>query len=110
MRGARSPTCSYQASPDLNAATNYQDLWWLPSESGWGANFAHQGNTIYATWYTYDAKGRNNAPLWLSALMRGRVRANVFTGNDYPHLGGVASTTTRRATWCNRSDGGDGDG
>ena len=78
------PVCSYQSAPDLTAATNYQDLWWLPSESGWGANFAHQGNTIYATWYTYDAKAAgNNAPLWLAALLTRQGTTNVFSGNMY---------------------------
>jgi hypothetical protein len=78
------PSCSYQSAPDLNAATNYQDLWWLAAESGWGANFAHQGNTIYATWYTYDAKAAgNNAPLWLAALLTRQGTSNVFSGNLY---------------------------
>jgi hypothetical protein len=79
--GSAQPTCSYQAAPDLKAATNYQDLWWLESESGWGVNFAHQGDRIYATWYTYDAKGAgNNAPLWLSALLTRDTTTNVFRG------------------------------
>ena len=63
------PTCTYSATtPNFAAATNYQDLWWVANgaESGWGVNFAHQGNSIFATWYTYDA---SNAPLWLSALV-----------------------------------------
>ncbi len=83
--GSAQPSCSYQAAPDLNAATNYQDLWWLASESGWGANFAHQGNTIYATWYTYDAKvaGNTNAPLWLSAFLTRQGTTSVFSGNMY---------------------------
>jgi hypothetical protein len=62
------PACLYTAiTPDFASATNYQGLWWAASgtEVGWGINFAHQGNAIYATWYTYDA---NNAPLWLSVL------------------------------------------
>ncbi|MBS0327719.1 MAG: S8 family peptidase [Proteobacteria bacterium] len=45
---------------------NYQGLWWASpaeSESGWGLNVAHQGNTIFATWFTYDATGK---ALWLS--------------------------------------------
>jgi hypothetical protein len=86
--GSPQPVCSYQATPDLNAATNYQDLWWLPSESGWGANFAHQGNLIYATWYTYDAKvAGNNAPLWLSALVTRQGASNVFVGPMYRTAG-----------------------
>jgi len=62
------PGCLYTAStPDFAAATNYQGLWWAAdgTEAGWGINFAHQGNAIFATWYTYDD---NNAPLWLSVL------------------------------------------
>ena len=62
------PACIYSAvTPDFASATNYQDLWWVANgaESGWGINFAHQGNTIFATWYTYDG---SNVPVWLTAL------------------------------------------
>jgi serine protease len=62
------PVCTYSAvTPDFSGATNYQDLWWVANgaESGWGINFAHQGNAIFATWYTYDAA---NAPVWLTVL------------------------------------------
>jgi len=63
------PTCMFDPTANLTLATNYQDLWWEAdgSQSGWGVNFAHQGNTLFATWYTYDAGG---APLWLSALLK----------------------------------------
>jgi hypothetical protein len=59
------PVCTFGAQPDLALATNYQDLWWNTpalSESGWGVNFAHQGDTIFATWFTYD---HDHAPMWL---------------------------------------------
>ena len=75
------PTCVYSATtPDFAAATNYQDLWWVANgaESGWGVNFAHQGDTIFATWYAYDA---SNAPLWLSALVTRNGAA--YTGTLY---------------------------
>ncbi|HEX7273240.1 MAG TPA: hypothetical protein VF420_13935, partial [Casimicrobiaceae bacterium] len=39
------------------ASVNYEGLWWAApagSESGWGVNFAHQGDTIFASWFTYD--------------------------------------------------------
>ena len=42
------PTCTYSATADPVAATNYQDLWWVPAESGWGINFTHQGDSIFA--------------------------------------------------------------
>ena len=60
------PVCVQTPTPNFAAATNYQDLWWTPSEDGWGINFSHQGNLIYATWYTYDHDG---SPLWLAALL-----------------------------------------
>ncbi|MGE5089613.1 MAG: hypothetical protein ACM3QY_10845, partial [Candidatus Levyibacteriota bacterium] len=49
-----------------SAAANYEGLWWAApagSESGWGINFAHQGDVIFATWFTYDATGK---AWWLS--------------------------------------------
>jgi len=75
------PVCTYANAPNLAAAANYQDLWWVPTEPGWGINFAHQGNTIFATWYTYDAKvSGNNPPLWLTALVARQGTTSVFTG------------------------------
>jgi hypothetical protein len=60
------PTCTYGAKPDFASATNYRDLWWAADgdESGWGINLEHQGDTIFATWFTYE--GGAGTPLWLS--------------------------------------------
>ncbi len=55
-RSARCPTCTYSAAANLAGATNYQGLWWNANESGWGINFAHQGDTIFATWFTFDVE------------------------------------------------------
>jgi probable HAF family extracellular repeat protein len=60
------PTCTWGAQPDLALATNYTDLWWNASESGWGINFAHQGDVVFATWFTYDGSGK---PWWLIAQL-----------------------------------------
>jgi serine protease len=59
-----------------------QGLWWrLPaaSESGWGINLAHQGNAIFATWFTYDVGGK---AWWLSmtALKTGSS-PETYTGD-----------------------------
>ncbi len=80
------PTCTYGAAPNFAAAANYQDLWWAASgtEAGWGVNFAHQGDTIFATWYTY---GTDSAPLWLSALAPRVGTSNVYTGTLYRSSG-----------------------
>jgi lysyl endopeptidase len=63
-----STTCTFTAAA-RNAATNYQDLWWnspANSEPGWGINFAQQGNTIFATLFTYASDNRD---MWLVATL-----------------------------------------
>jgi len=82
LGSAPQPVCQYSAKPRFSLATNFQDLWWVSSESGWGVNFAHQGDLLFATWYTYDQKnlGSNNPPLWLSALLTRQGSGDVFSG------------------------------
>ncbi|HSN22053.1 MAG TPA: hypothetical protein VLS49_15325 [Usitatibacter sp.] len=54
-------------------AADYSDLWYLPSESGWGVSFRqHAGtNQVFAVWFTYDpreadpAQPGRNKPLWI---------------------------------------------
>jgi hypothetical protein len=70
------PKCSAVAG-SRSAQSNYQDLWWNPQESGWGINFTHQGNTLFATLFTYDAAGRD---LWLVASNLARRDDGSFTG------------------------------
>jgi hypothetical protein len=58
---------------------NFQGLWWSSppgSEAGWGINFAHQGATLFATWFTYNAAGK---PLWF-IMLGNRTAPNVFSG------------------------------
>ena len=65
---------------------NYQGLWWAApagSESGWGINFAHQGNTIFATWFTYDLSGKG---LWL-VDDRAQTAPGVYSGTLYTTTG-----------------------
>jgi len=72
------PTCVWGALNDLTLASNYTDMWWVPggAESGWGINFAHEGDTIFATWFTYDYSG---AALPMSATLT-RIGSNVYSG------------------------------
>ena len=86
------PTCRFGTQPDLAAATNYQDLWWnapAGSESGWGLNIAHQGNTLFVTWFTYDLDG---SPLWLSATAQ-KTGAATYNGTLYRTSGPAFSAT-----------------
>jgi hypothetical protein len=74
------PTCVWGQQPDLTLATNYQGLWWnapAGSESGWGINFSHQDDVIFATWFTFGADGK---PWWLVAQTR-KTAPGVYTGS-----------------------------
>jgi hypothetical protein len=80
------PTCNFGAHANLALATNYQDLWYAApaeSEAGWGVNFTHQGDIIFATWFTYDVDG---TPMWLSATAA-KSAPGVYTGSLYRTTG-----------------------
>ena len=65
---------------------NYQGLWWASpaaSESGWGINFAHQADTIFASWFTYDATGKG---LWL-VMTAPKTAPNTYAGTLYSTTG-----------------------
>jgi pseudomonalisin len=67
-------------------AANYQGLWWAApaeSESGWGINFAHQGDTIFASWFTYDLFGVGN---WL-VMTAPKTAPNTYSGTLYSTTG-----------------------
>jgi hypothetical protein len=46
--------------------TNFSDLWWMPSQSGWGLNVAQQDDLMYLTFYVF---GRDSQPTWYTALV-----------------------------------------
>src|SRR6202163_3696497 len=76
------PTCVYGEQPNFGAATNFQDLWWAApggSESGWGVNLTHQGDTIFATWFTYD---HDRTPMWLVATVP-KIAPGTYMGTLY---------------------------
>jgi glucose/arabinose dehydrogenase len=49
-------------------------LWWNPSESGWGVQFTHRGDAIFATLYHYGADG---SPMWYVASNCARVASSA---------------------------------
>jgi len=79
FRDANNATMSYQVR-DLNRTlpisrqifqggftpppVNYTDLWWNPSESGWGLGLTQQYGVIFLTWFVYESTGR---PTWFVA-------------------------------------------
>src|SRR5690242_9632895 len=42
-------------------STDQSDLWYIPTESGWGIQFVQRGNIIFFTMFVYDATGK---PIW----------------------------------------------
>ena len=91
-------------------AANYTDMWWNPSESGWGISFAqHSSHQVFAVWYTYDpreptASGKAK-PLWF--VMPGgtwttptRITGTVFVTNGVPfNQGGTNLRSTAVGTF-----------
>ena len=80
------PACSFGPQPRLDFANNFQDLWWAAPggiESGWGVNFTHQGDTIFATWFTYDTDG---TPMWLSATAL-KTGFGIYSGSLFRTTG-----------------------
>jgi hypothetical protein len=72
------PACTFNSDVPLAQAVNYTDMWAVPNlaEPGWGINFSHQGDVIFASWFIYDA---NSAPFWVSATLIKTV-VRIYTG------------------------------
>jgi hypothetical protein len=66
------------------AARNYQDMWWLPDESGWGLMVLHQGDIISAVMFHYRADGK---PAWYLLSSAPRGSEEFFTGILYEVTG-----------------------
>ncbi len=79
------PLCAVGAAP--GALPNYQALWWgapAGSESGWGLNVTHQGDIVFATWFTYGADGKG---MWLVGSSLARSGNGSYAGTLYRAVG-----------------------
>jgi hypothetical protein len=67
-------------SPALatSSTTDQSDLWWNPSESGWGIQFVQRGSTIFATMFVYD---QTRTPFWYSATLAQQGTSFTWTGD-----------------------------
>ena len=76
-------------SPANVPAADYSDLWWNPSESGWGLNIIqHPSHTIFAVWFSYETDG---SPAWFVLPAGTWVSSNTYTGTLYETSGPPAS-------------------
>ena len=80
--------------PPPAAKLNVQGLWWASpagSESGWGINFAQQGDIVFATWFTYDLDGSG---MWLVMPSGQRTATNTWSGDIYRTTGPAFDAAT----------------
>ena len=55
---------SFTVSPRTGTVprADYGDMWWVPSESGWGVSIhQHPSNVLFVAWFVYGADGK---PSW----------------------------------------------
>jgi hypothetical protein len=84
------------------------DLWWVPTESGWGLNLIEQSDVIFATLFVYDAAGQ---PKWYSASLfyQGPGPAvdstGVYAGDLYESTGPFFGTAFNPAAVTRRRVG-----
>jgi len=70
-------------------ATSYSsdvsDLWWVPTESGWGMQLVQEGSTVYATLFIY---GPTTQPTWAGATLQSHGPGSyIWSGSLYVFTG-----------------------
>ena len=91
------PVCTFGSALAAARAVNYQDMWYVPAESGWGINFIHQGDIIFASWFVY---GEDGNPAWVSATLTktgARTYAGALDATTGPRFDSVPFDSTRVA-------------
>jgi len=68
------PVCAEGSVP--GATPNFQGMWWNAAESGWGLYIAHQGDIIFAVWFTYDEVGKAT---WFT-VTASKTASNTYAG------------------------------
>lgn len=65
------------------ATTDVSDLWWNPSESGWGMQLVQNNGFVFATLFVYGADGK---PTWFTAPLN-YTGSFVWSGPLYANTG-----------------------
>ena len=65
--------------PGTVAPGQVGDMWWNPSESGWGLSISQQHGALFVVWYTYRADG---TPAWY-VMPDGRWSGGTWSGTLY---------------------------
>ena len=60
------------------------DVWWTPSESGWGAFISQQQDTIFMALFVYD---ENNRPTWFVSTLKYDLSIRTYGGDLFATQG-----------------------
>jgi len=90
LRSASSPVVRVTRG-DTQPKWNHTDMWWKPTESGWGMSLIqHASGQLFVVWFHYADSG---SPQWLVIPGGAWTTPTSFTGAIYrttgPALGGV---------------------
>src|SRR4051794_17369063 len=66
---------------------NVSDLWWVPTESGWGVQLNQMAGTVFATLYVYNQSGQAT---WYTAQLTAQG-SGVYSGPVIQSTGTAAS-------------------
>ncbi len=87
--------CRFTTEPRASAL-NHSDIWWTPSQPGWGVHLTEAGDLIFASWYTYAADGK---AMWVTGLLQRQSGGHFIgplnrpqSGTPYPLINGPATT------------------
>jgi hypothetical protein len=83
--------CCAAMVPCVAQAQNYSDIWWNPSESGWGLTLADHDTQLFGVWYAYAANGDST---WY-VIPGGKFTQGkrFFSGDIYQTVGPAFDTT-----------------
>jgi len=88
-------------SSSSGPAYDFTDLWWNPSESGWGLNLIqHPNGIIFAIWYTYDTNGKMT---WYHVPTGTWTDSMTYTGTLYAVAGPAFSVNPFNAANVKRT-------
>ena len=88
-------------SSSSGPAYDFTDLWWNPSESGWGLNLIqHPNGIIFAIWYTYDASGKMT---WYHLPSGTWTDSMTYTGTLYAVAGPAFTVNPFNAAMVKRT-------
>ena len=92
------PASAQHVTAQTMVSTDMSDLWWNPSESGWGLQVNQSDNLLFVTIFIYRSDG---SPLWVTAQLT-NVSGTTFSGNVFlssgPYFGAPVFNTALVST------------